>query len=175
LALTFGTLLSSQGSNAHRVQPLGLSRGNSPNLSGPSPRCQTVVSGTSVGAWRTSLVFRRWPADRAPAIFPLVSGAPGALMNLGDEASVRQMSGPRRGSPRLHACRAGQGGHPAQALETPTSAVSAAATAPVTVSCRSGHALRPPSRACPCGARGSGRAASRPSWDVPPRPPAWRC
>ena len=41
LALTFGTLLSSQGTGAHRSQPFGRSRGNSPNLAVARWGCQT--------------------------------------------------------------------------------------------------------------------------------------
>ena len=41
LALTFGTLLSSQGAGAHRSKPLGLSRGNLLNVTRLVSRCQT--------------------------------------------------------------------------------------------------------------------------------------
>ena len=43
MALTFGTLLSSQGADAHRSRPLGLSRGNSLNITRLDSRCQTGV------------------------------------------------------------------------------------------------------------------------------------
>jgi len=43
LALTFGTLLSSQGADAHRSEPFSPSRGNSPNVTRLVPRCQTEV------------------------------------------------------------------------------------------------------------------------------------
>jgi hypothetical protein len=57
LALTFGTLLSSQGADAHRVEPLGRSRGNSQTLPGRGamvkpPRLQaspTACSTTAAG------------------------------------------------------------------------------------------------------------------------------
>jgi hypothetical protein len=42
-ALTFGTLLSSQGADAHRFEPSGPSRGNSHNVSRLASRCQTGV------------------------------------------------------------------------------------------------------------------------------------
>jgi hypothetical protein len=41
LALTFGTLLSSQGADAHRSKSLDLSRGNSLNVTRLVSRCQT--------------------------------------------------------------------------------------------------------------------------------------
>jgi len=41
LALTFGTLLSSQGAGAHRSKPFDLSRGNSLNVTRLVSRCQT--------------------------------------------------------------------------------------------------------------------------------------
>ena len=41
LALTFGTLLSSQGADAHRSKSLDLSRGNSLNVTRLASRCQT--------------------------------------------------------------------------------------------------------------------------------------
>jgi hypothetical protein len=43
LALTFGTLLSSQGADAHRSGPLGLSRGNLLDVTRSVSRCQTGV------------------------------------------------------------------------------------------------------------------------------------
>src|ERR1700709_170813 len=44
LALTFGTLLSSQRSNAHPQKPLDLIRGNLINATRSDPRCQTRSS-----------------------------------------------------------------------------------------------------------------------------------
>jgi len=44
LALTFGTLLSSQGTDAHRSRPFGLSRGNRSTLCPLGPRCQKTDS-----------------------------------------------------------------------------------------------------------------------------------
>jgi hypothetical protein len=74
LALTFGTLLSSQGSDAHRLRSLDRSRGNLPNLSGAVLQCQTVAArpGKSGTVARTRpkkpLSFSQgWPANRAPA------------------------------------------------------------------------------------------------------------
>ncbi len=78
MALTFGTLLSSQGTNAHHSRPSGRSRGNSPSLGGEPPDRQTFGS-SGPPALDTTRRPRRRPcgcsrAGRQPA---LVFGAPG--------------------------------------------------------------------------------------------------
>ena len=58
MALTFGTLLSSQGSNAHRDQSRDRPRGNSPNLAGPSSGCQTSERSPAEGAHGLTFAYR---------------------------------------------------------------------------------------------------------------------
>ncbi len=81
MALTFGTLLSSQGTDAHRSEPHGSSRGNSPSvagLSGPGNRSvdQAWKIDPSPQAGRGQCSSGA-PADRAADPMDPPSGAPG--------------------------------------------------------------------------------------------------
>jgi len=51
LALTFGTLLSSQGTDAHPSRPLDLSGGNPINVTRCGLRCQTAPSRPGLPLW----------------------------------------------------------------------------------------------------------------------------
>jgi hypothetical protein len=101
MALTFGTLLSSQGTDAHRSGPLGRSRGNSLNLVGlvrpvkpcglagrahprsRTRRCRVVPVERGAGGpycSSSSSVILDWIGERL--VFPLLSGAPAAMQKL---------------------------------------------------------------------------------------------
>ena len=101
LALTFGTLLSSQESGAHRSRPFSRSRGNSPNLAFGRWGCQTCVvqrqptniPGVGHGV-AVTLPSTGGPRTVLQRFDPLVSGASGAVMKLGDPAGPSQIRAP---------------------------------------------------------------------------------
>lgn len=176
MALTFGTLLSSQGTDAHRSGPLGRSRGNSLNLLGlvlpvkpyglagrAHPRSRTRRSrGVPVerGAGgpycsSSSSLILDWIGERL--VFPLLSGAPAAMQKLrGIDGRVKSR-GREQGHNRAFR------GTAACPLDTGASVVTPRGprVAPHGGSAGLSRAERRRRCACRDAGRGSGRAASR--------------
>ncbi|MCW2680073.1 MAG: hypothetical protein JWM62_1474, partial [Frankiales bacterium] len=157
MALTFGTLLSSQGTNAHRSRPRGRSRGNSPNLPASGSWCQTsrfapTPCSTLLRTRRCRADPSRWgPRSVLQRVEPLLSGAPGAEMKLrgcarGVKWRGRHTRVARRTRPAARVLLTGGAG---------------TGTSP--------RAPRRPRRACRGAGPGSGRAASPPAAAAPPR------
>jgi len=68
LALTFGTLLSSQGTDAHRFEPLGPSWGNLRNVSPPGPDCQRMAAVPADPTHDSRSPTRRYPCERCRGV-----------------------------------------------------------------------------------------------------------
>ena len=113
MALTFGTLLSSQGTNAHHSRPSGRSRGNSQTVCAADPGRQTAATRSPT---RLALRLSRCRRLRSARQLTGVRG-PGAKMNTTTESARRQLlrgleccaPGPWSGKPRHWAASAARG------------------------------------------------------------------
>ena len=114
MALTFGTLLSSQGTNAHHTRPTSRTRGNSPTLCSADHDRQTAAVGPPT---RTTPRGRRCCRHLRPARQLTGVRGPGAKMNTTTESARRQLlrgleccaPGPWSGRPRHSATSAARG------------------------------------------------------------------